>query len=100
MKEAQGYLSKAEIQANEVRYNLKYRYDEEDLLPYCQREGITLIAYTPLDEGSLATNELLQQVGKRYGKTVAQIALNWLICKERVITIPKAINLKHLKENA
>jgi len=100
MKEAQGYLSKAEIQANEVKYNLKCRYDEKDLLPYCQREGITLIAYTPLEEGSLASNKLLQEVGQEYGKTAAQIALNWLICQENVVTIPKAINLRHLEENA
>ena len=100
MKEAQGYLSKAEIQANQVKYNLKCRYVEEDLLPYCQREGITLIAYTPLEEGSLAGNKLLQEVGKGYGKSAAQIALNWLIYREGVITIPKAINLRHLEENA
>jgi len=100
MKEAQGYLGKTEIQANEVKYNLKCRYDEKDLLPYCQRERVTLIAYTPLEEGSLADNKLLQEVGKKYGKTAAQVALNWLICKENVITIPKAVNLRHLQENA
>lgn len=71
VKEAQSYLSKTEIQANEVKYNLKCRYDERDLLPYCQRERITLIAYTPLEEGSLASNKLLQEVGKKYGKTAA-----------------------------
>lgn len=100
MKEAQGYLSKAQIQANQVKYNLKCRYDEKDLLPYCQREGITLIAYTPLEEGSLPNNRLLQEVGQEYRKTAAQIALNWLICQENVVTIPKAINPRHLEENA
>lgn len=100
MKEAQSCLSRAEIQANEVKYNLKCRYDEKDLLPYCQKEGITLIAYTPLEEGSLAKNKLLQKVGQKYGKSAAQIALNWLISKENVVTIPKAINAMHLEENA
>jgi diketogulonate reductase-like aldo/keto reductase len=100
MKEAQSYLGKTQIQANQVKYNVKCKYDEADLLPYCQKESITVIAYTPLEEGSLANNKLLQQVGKKYGKTAAQIALNWLICKENVTTIPKAINLRHLEENA
>lgn len=100
MKEAQSYLGTTEIQANQVKYNLKCRYDERDLLPYCQKERITVIAYTPLEEGSLANNKLLQEVGKRYGKTAAQVALNWLICKENVVTIPKAINPRHLEENA
>ena len=100
MKEAQSYLGKTEIQADEAKYNLKCRYDEKDLLPYCQKGGITLIAYTPLEEGSLANNKLLQEVGQRCGKTAAQVALNWLICNENVITIPKAISPKHLEENA
>ncbi len=36
---------------------------------------------------------------KKYGKTQAQISLNWLISQEKVITIPKASNIYHLKEN-
>ncbi|UCH42266.1 MAG: aldo/keto reductase [Dehalococcoidales bacterium] len=100
MKEAQSYLNITNIQANQVKYNLKCRYDETDLLPYCQKEGITLMAYTPLEEGSLALNQILKDVGKEYGKTAAQMALNWLICQENVVTIPKAINSKHLDENA
>jgi diketogulonate reductase-like aldo/keto reductase len=100
MKQAQGYLNKTEIQANEVKYNLKCRYDERDLLPYCQKGRITVIAYTPLEEGSLANNKLLQEVGIKYGKTAAQIALNWLVCKESVVAIPKAMNFRHLEENA
>ncbi len=100
MKQAQSYIGTTEIQANEVKYNLKCRYDEKDLLPYCQKERITMIAYTPLEEGSLANSRLLQEVGKKYEKPAAQIALNWLICKENVVTIPKAINPGHLEENA
>lgn len=100
MKEAQACLSRTQIQANEVKYNVKCRYVEADLLPYCQREGITVIAYSPLEEGSLGNNKILREVGERYGKTGAQIALNWLICNENVITIPKALSPRHLEENA
>ena len=100
MKEAQSYLAKTDIQANQVKYNLKCRYDERDLLPYCQKEGITLMAYTPLEEGSLAINQILKDAGQAYGKTATQMALNWLICQDNVVTIPKAINTKHLEENA
>lgn len=98
--EAQGYLSRTEIQANQVKYNLKCRYDEKDLLPYCQKEGITLMAYTPLEEGSLAINKTLQEAGRDYGKTAAQMALNWLIYQQNVVTIPKAASSRHLAENA
>jgi diketogulonate reductase-like aldo/keto reductase len=100
MKEAQSYLSEARIEANEAKYNVKTRYPELDLLPFCQKEKITLIAYTPLEEGSLAKNSVLRNIGGKYQKSAAQVALNWLIYHDNVITIPKASKLSHLKENA
>ena len=60
----------------------------------------TLMAYTPLAKGRLSRSEFLEGIGRKYGKTAAQVALNWLIAKENVIAIPKAINISHLKENA
>ena len=42
---------------------------------------------------------VLDELAKRYEKTQAQIAINWLISKEGVVTISKTTNLKHLKEN-
>ena len=99
-QEAQSYLSDARIEANEVKYNVKSRYPELDLLPFCQKEEITLIAYTPLEEGSLANNSMLRNIGRKYQKSTAQVALNWLIYHDNVITIPKASKPSHLKENA
>jgi len=73
------------------------------LIPYCQKNQITVMAFKPLArpsaEGGLPQNEFLREIGKKYGKTPAQVALNWLISKEPVIAIPKAINLGHLEEN-
>ena len=57
------------------------------------------MAYTPLEKGNLAKNRCLSEMGIKYGKTAAQIALNWLIWKENVVAIPKAINKDHIKEN-
>jgi len=39
-------------------------------------------------------------LAEKYGRTPAQIYLNWLIAKNMVITIPKAVQLRHLQENA
>jgi diketogulonate reductase-like aldo/keto reductase len=100
VQEAQSYLSEARIEVNEVKYNVKSRYPELDLLPFCQKEEITLIAYTPLEEGSLTKNSMLRNISRKYQKSAAQVALNWLIYHDNVITIPKASKLSHLKENA
>ncbi len=100
MEEARSHLSKNDIVVNQVEYSLLERSIEKDILPYCRKEKITVMAYTPLAKGKLARNKFLEEIGKKYGKTPAQVALNWLISKENVVAIPKAINLAHVKENA
>jgi diketogulonate reductase-like aldo/keto reductase len=99
LQEAQSVMKRYEVVANEVKYSLRDRWVEKELLPYMEKERIALIAYTPLEKGRLAKNKCLAEIGKKYNKTSAQVALNWLIWKENVIAIPKANNRKHLEEN-
>lgn len=97
---SQEVMRKYEIVANEVRYSLIHRYPEESgLLDYMRSENMALIAYTPLEKGLLARNQCLNEIGKEYGKTPAQLALNWLIRKDIVIAIPKASKKEHIEEN-
>jgi diketogulonate reductase-like aldo/keto reductase len=105
-REAQEALSKNSLASNQVEYNLVERSIEEDLLPYCAKEQVTIIAYSPVARGHIPGGgreerwRLLDDVARRYSKTRTQVALNWLICKEPVVAIPKAGNLEHVKENA
>ena len=100
LKKSQEAMRRYEIVANEVKYSLKDRWPETSgLLDYMKREKITLIAYTPLEKGTLANNPCLAEIGKRYGKTAAQVALNYLIWEEDVVAIPKAGSRTHLEEN-
>jgi len=108
MKQAQRYTQN-KIVANQIEYNLlvrnqpgEYTSDmESTIIPYCQENGILVIAYRPLERGRLARPgfKILDELAKKYDKTQAQIAINWLISKKGVITIPKATNLEHLTEN-
>jgi len=98
LEHARACLSKTDIVVNQVEYSLLERRIEKDLLPYCIKNKITIMAYSPLGRGILAKNKILKEIGLKYGKTAAQVALNWLIQKEGVVAIPKAINLEHLKE--
>ena len=54
LRAAQEVMTKYPIVANQVLYNLNRREIERDLLPYCQEHNITILAYTPLDDGRLA----------------------------------------------
>jgi len=85
MEEARSYLSREDIVANEVKYSILDRDIERDILPYCQKERITVIAYTPLEKGKVAKEKVLADIGRKYGKTATQVALNWLISKDNVI---------------
>ena len=103
MKETQSYLSgKNKIVTNQVEYSLMERSPEKGVLPFCQKNKIILTAYSPLGHGILMKKKmpLLDVLSKKYSKTHAQIALNWLISKNQVITIPKASNIDHVEENA
>ena len=67
----------------------------------CWRASPSLIAWSPLEEGRLAKPgfPILDEIAAKYGKTPAQVSLNWLISKEKIITIPKASSVDHMKEN-
>ena len=107
MKEAQYYLSNHKIVSNQVLYNLNHREIEKDLIPYCDTNKITIIAYTPLDSGNLTkkgllnkkSNEVLEHVAASEGKTMSQVALNWCNSRKCVVSIPKSDSVERTEEN-
>jgi len=105
-REAQAALSKEEIVSNQVEYSLVDRSVEEEILPYCQREKLTLIAYSPLGQGRIARGGrggpflVLDEIAARLGKSRSQVALNWLIHHDSIVVIPKASDKTHVMENA
>lgn len=98
LREAQKYLKNSYLVANQVEYNLFYRKVERDILPYCEKMGITVIAYSPLARGLIPKDEFIQKVALKYNKTASQLALNWLIKKPNVIAIPKSSKVERLRE--
>jgi diketogulonate reductase-like aldo/keto reductase len=101
LKEAQDAMSSQEIVSNQVEYNLAARGIEEDLIPFCKEQKITIVAYSPLSRGQVSKkkDEVLDKLAAKYGKTKAQVALNFLTREENVVAIPKADNSQHVKEN-
>jgi len=104
LRRAQAALSRHKIVSNQVCYSLIDRTIESGLLPYCQQNSITVIAFSPLGLNFAALREadpvgVLAQVASESGKTEAQVALNWLIAKKNVIAIPKASTIAHALED-
>ena len=101
LKEAQGY-SKHPIVCNQVHYNLQVReVEKEGLLDYCQKNDVLLVAYRPVEKGKLLEDvpKIMEEMCVKYQKTPAQIAINWLISQQSVVTIAKTSDPVHLKEN-
>jgi len=121
LRGAQAVMRKYPIVANQVLYNLNRREIERDVLPYCLMQQVTIIAYTPLDDGRLATRswfpqnwrmqatpevavymrrmQALEQVAAHMQKSLAQVALNWCTSRPNVIVIPKSNTLTRIEEN-
>jgi diketogulonate reductase-like aldo/keto reductase len=100
-KEAQEY-SEGKIVLNQVHYNLIFREPVvEGLLEYCQNNDVFLEAWRPLQKGNLTKSgiEIVDRVCKKYGKTPAQVAMNWLIAQKNVVTLFKTSSIEHLEEN-
>jgi len=100
LQEAQAALPKSEVSSVQLDYSLIHRNVEAGVLPYCDREGIALLAYYPLGHGKLPSDARLDAVSSARGKTRAQTALRWLAGKPNVFPIPRASKPGHAVENA
>lgn len=98
-EEAQKH-TKNKLVCNQVHYNVQYReIEDRGVLQHSQEKDVMLVAWRPLQKGLLPQASILDELAKRYGKTTAQIAINWLISQDNVVTISKTSSLDHLKEN-
>lgn len=71
---------------------------QRELLAFCREQGVQLEAWSPLMQGNLDL-PLLQELSAKYGKSPAQIVLRWDL-QQGVITIPKSVHEKRIRENA
>ncbi|XP_024402486.1 NADP-dependent D-sorbitol-6-phosphate dehydrogenase isoform X1 [Physcomitrium patens] len=83
-------------------------FQRDSLVKFCFKHGISITAHTPLGGGasnvewfgstSALEDPVLKDIGKKYNKTAAQIALRWGIQRNTVV-IPKSNKVERLKEN-
>ncbi len=88
-----------QVAVNQVLYNLTRRGIEYDLLPECQTHEIPIMAYSPIEQGRLLGNDALTEVARRHNATSAQAALAWVLRQDKLVAIPKASTVAHVREN-
>jgi 2,5-diketo-D-gluconate reductase B len=85
------------IACNQVEYHPYL--DQSKLVDQAAEHGMMLTAYSPLARGRVLGDEDLLDIGARYGKSAAQVALRWSIQQEPVVAIPKAASAEHRRSN-
>jgi diketogulonate reductase-like aldo/keto reductase len=99
MVELAGLEGGPKVQTDQVLYNLTRRGIEFDLMPWCERHTIPVMAYSPLEQNRLLDDPVIRRVAERYSATPAQVALAWVLRNDGVIAIPKAATPEHVRQN-
>ena len=111
MREADDALRSASsghgIVANQVAYSLFTRGIEDELLPYCEEHHVTVIGYSPLEQGRMDSElrknssaaEAIRSVTEETGKTNAQVLINWAVHSPWAITIPQTNRVERVDED-
>ena len=90
-------LEHAPLFCNQVEYHPYLSQD--DLIAYMRKHDLMLTAYSPVAKGKAVRDKTLIEIGRRYEKSAAQIAIRWLVQQENVTTIPKAASPEHRQAN-
>jgi diketogulonate reductase-like aldo/keto reductase len=91
---------------NQVLYHLQERAIEHAVLPWCQRHGTAVVAYTPFGQSRSVFDErttqgkVLEEIARAHQATPRQVALRFLLRHPEVFAIPKASSIAHVTENA
>jgi len=105
LKEALAIAGEGRIACNQVLYHLEERAIEHAVLPWCERHGVAVTAYSPFGHGRFprlrsAGGNVLAKVAAAHGATPRQVALAFLTRRPSLFAIPKASNVTHAVENA
>jgi diketogulonate reductase-like aldo/keto reductase len=85
--------------SNQVLYHLGSRGVDHDLVADCEAHGEMIMAYSPLGQGAILRNPALAGVAKKHGVAPAAVAIAWTMRHPHIVSIPKASNLAHVREN-
>ena len=93
------------IACNQVLYHLQERAIEHAVIPWCEKHGVAVVAYSPFGHDDFprsdsAGGRVLQAIATAHGATPRQVALAFLTRRESVFAIPKAASVKHAADNA
>ena len=126
LREASAALTSSEILSNQIHYNLAYPELGDEVMPYCVVNNIAVMAFSPLGAGLFCGDDStinqeryarygfdtpakfaqyrslidsLGQIGRQRDKSIAQVAINWVLCQRQGMPIIGPDTVAHLEEN-
>jgi diketogulonate reductase-like aldo/keto reductase len=72
--------------------------DQTEVLDACARQGMAVVAYSPVAKGRIKNDQTLARIGQSHGKSTAQVCLRWLV-QQNVAAIPRTSRIERLSEN-
>jgi len=91
------HLCPEPLVTDQVEYHANL--DQTTMLNFLRRHDMILTAYCPLGRGRLVNDPAIGAIARRKGKTIAQVALRWLIQQPNVVAIPRSSNPQRIAEN-
>lgn len=96
---------KGRIACNQVLYHLQERAIEHAVIPWCEKNGVAVVAYSPFGHNDFPSGrdkggEVLQKIADAHKATTRQVALAFLTRAPSVLAIPKASSAAHAADNA
>ncbi len=93
------------IACNQVLYHLQERAIEHAVIPWCERHGVVVVAYSPFGHNDFPSPRskpggVLEKIARAHGASARQIALAFLTRNASVFAIPKASTAEHATDNA
>jgi len=73
--------------------------DQSKMLAFCRKAGLVFTAYCPLGRGRLFKDPVIAEIARAKGRTVAQVALRWLLQQGNIAPIPRSSNPQHMAES-
>jgi diketogulonate reductase-like aldo/keto reductase len=103
LEEALRIVGPGRIACNQVLYHLEERAVEHAVLPWCKRQGVALVGYSPFAVGRFLRGRgkaVVEEIARAHGVTARQVALRFLTREPPLFTIPKTADPQHARENA
>ncbi len=96
---------KGKMACNQVLYHLQERAIEHAVIPWCERHGVAVVAYSPFGHNEFPSprskaGEMLQTIAEAHAASPRQVALSFLTRRPSVFAVPKASSAEHAADNA